>query len=75
MVIPSWHPAIISDTFSMAPNVILAARDPAAAVGSMMVRRAEMRANSAPTKKALKSSRNTVSPMPQALLMTCLSKL
>ncbi len=58
-VIPSWAPAITRETFSMARNVVRATRDPAAARGSIWVRRAEMSANSAPTKKAFAASSRT----------------
>ena len=52
-VMPSWAPAIISETCSIAP----ACAPPRArlARGSIWVRRAEIRANSAPTKNALAS--------------------
>ena len=42
-------------------SVVRAIRDPASARGSIWVRRAETRANSAPTKKALPSSRKIAS--------------
>ncbi len=55
----------MSDTFSIAHSTIFAARLPCSARGSMELRRTEMMANSAPTKKALaaisaKVSRATV---------------
>ncbi len=53
---PSWAPAIISETFSIARRVVRAIRDPAWARGSIWLRRAEISANSAPTKKALNAS-------------------
>ena len=59
MVMPSWAPAIIRETFSMARRVVLAEREPCCARGSIWLRRAEMSANSAPTKKALKASSST----------------
>ena len=58
-VMPSWAPAITSETFSIARSVVRAAREPAWARGSIWLRRAETRANSAPTKNALKASRTT----------------
>ena len=53
---PSWAPAITRQTFSIARSVVRAMEEPALARGSIWVRRAETRANSAPTKNALKAS-------------------
>ena len=50
MVTPSCAPAIINDTFSIALSVVRAIREPAWASGSIPLRRADMSANSAPTK-------------------------
>src|SRR3546814_14592798 len=63
-VIPSWAPAIISDTCSMACSVVRATREPACAFGSIWLRRAEISANSAPTKNALRARRRSVSSTP-----------
>jgi hypothetical protein len=60
IVMPSWAAASISDTRSIAPSVTRAARLPAAALGSMALRRAEMSANSAPTKKAFAWARKPI---------------
>ncbi len=62
-VMPSWAPAIMRETRSIARSVIRAEREPAAARGSIWVRRAAMRANSAPTKKALPISSATAMRM------------
>ncbi len=48
----------------MAQSVVFAALLPASALGSIWERRAEMTANSAPTKKALTTSRTTSQMMP-----------
>jgi len=56
MVIPSCAHASMSETCSMAQSTVLADREPAAASGSICERRADMIANSAPTKKALAAS-------------------
>ena len=59
-VMPSWLVASINVARSMAHKVVAAARLPAAARGSICERRAEITANSAPTKKAL-TARRTIS--------------
>ena len=56
---PSWAPAITSEMFSIARSVVRAAREPSWARGSIWLRRAASRANSAPTKNALRASRTT----------------
>ncbi len=56
---PSWFTPMTSEMFSIAVMVVRAIRDPASARGSSCVRRADTRANSAPTKKALPSSSST----------------
>ncbi|MCY1241840.1 hypothetical protein D9M72_547630 [compost metagenome] len=61
-VMPSWLVASISVACSMAHSVVFAALLPASALGSICDRRAEMTANSAPTKKAL-TTRSTTSQM------------
>ena len=61
-VMPSWLVASISVACSMAHSVVLAALLPASALGSICERRAEITANSAPTKKAL-TTRSTTSQM------------
>ena len=58
-VTPSWAHASMSETCSMAHSTVRARRLPASASGSMALRRAEMMANSAPTKNALPASRMT----------------
>ena len=52
-VMPSWLVASIKVACSIAHRVVWAARLPASARGSIWDRRAEMTANSAPTKNAL----------------------
>lgn len=52
-VMPSWAVAIIAERCSSAHRVVFARRLPLSAAGSIWLRRTEMRANSAPTKKAL----------------------
>src|SRR5215218_1978551 len=61
---PSWLVASISVACSIAHKVVLAALPPAAAFGSICERRAEMTANSAPTKKALPTSSTTSQMIP-----------
>ncbi len=61
---PSWAPAITSDTFSIADSVVRAAREPPCASGSIWLRRADSSANSAPTKNALSASSTTASSTP-----------
>ena len=61
-VMPSWLVASISVACSMAQSVVFAALLPASALGSICERRAEMTANSAPTKNAL-TTRSTTSQM------------
>src|SRR5690606_36571753 len=56
MVMPSCAPAIMRGIWFIADSA-QAARRKVAAIGSMMVRRDAMSANSAPTKNALPSSR------------------
>ena len=58
---PSWLTPITSDMFSIARSVVRASREPSSARGSIWVRRAETRANSAATKNALPSSRTSAS--------------
>ena len=55
-VTPSWAAASIKETCSIAHSTTRARRDPASASGSTALRRAEMIANSAPTKNALPAS-------------------
>ena len=59
MVMPSWLVASMSVACSIAHSVVRAARLPSSARGSIEERRAEMTANSAPTKNALAASRTT----------------
>ena len=68
-VIPSCAQASINETFSMARRVVCARLDPASASGSIWLRRADMTANSAPTKKALPSSSTTSQRIPAQSLM------
>ncbi len=56
-VMPSWQAASMRVTFSRAHSTVFAGFDPASARGSMRERRADMIANSAPTKKALRARR------------------
>src|SRR3954468_7274269 len=58
IVMPSCEPATITGIWFIARSASRAARDVAAS-GSMTVRRAAIRENSAPTKNALPSSRST----------------
>jgi hypothetical protein len=53
---PSWLMASMSVACSMAHSAVLALRLPFSASGSICERRAEMTANSAPTKNALPAS-------------------
>ena len=53
IVMPSWLVASMSVACSIAYSAVFAARDPFSASGSICERRAEMTANSAPTKNAL----------------------
>ena len=69
MVMPSCAQAIITETFSIARNVVAAVREPFDARTSIWVRRAEISANSAPTKKALAPSRTTVRARARESLM------
>ena len=55
-VMPSWAHASISETFSIAHSTIRADLLPASALGSIELRRAEITANSAPTKNAFPRS-------------------
>ena len=55
---------------SMAYSAVFAAREPFSASGSICDRRAEMTANSAPTKKALKASSTASHAIPAQSLMT-----
>src|SRR5512145_1999 len=71
-VMPSCAPAITRETFSMARSVVRAMRDPAAARGSIWVRRAEMRANSDPTKNALAARRASATRTAERSLIGCL---
>src|SRR3712207_2997734 len=61
-VMPSWLVASIRVACSMAHSVVFAALLPASALGSICDRRAEMTANSAPTKKPF-TTRSTASQM------------
>ena len=63
-VMPSWLVASISVACSIAQSVVFAALLPASARGSICERRAEMTANSAPTKKPLTISSTTSQMMP-----------
>ena len=60
IVMPSCEVASISVACSIAYRAVFAARDPRSASGSICDRRAEMTANSAPTKNAL-NARSTTS--------------
>ena len=64
MVMPSWLVASMSVACSIAHSAVFAARLPASASGSICERRAEMTANSAPTKKALTASSTTSQTSP-----------
>ena len=66
---PSWLVASMSVACSIAYSAVLAAREPFSASGSICERRAEMTANSAPTKKALKASRTTSHAIPAQSLI------
>ena len=68
-VMPSCAHASMSDTCSIAQSTVFAARDPACARGSIELRRAEMIANSAPTKNALTSS-SAITPKISPMLTT-----
>src|SRR6476661_4365995 len=63
-VMPSWLVASMRVACSMAQRVVFAALLPASARGSIWERRAEMTANSAPTKKPLTKRRTTSQMMP-----------
>ena len=63
-VMPSWLVASMSVACSIAHRAVFAERDPASARGSICERRAEMTANSAPTKKALMTSSTTSQTSP-----------
>ena len=54
---------------SIAYSAVLAAREPFSASGSICERRAEMTANSAPTKKALNASSTTSHAIPAQSLI------
>ena len=64
IVMPSCAVANINETFSIAAIVIFAGLLPASARGSICARRALIRANSEPTKKALESKRTTSQTSP-----------
>ena len=64
MVMPSWLVASMSVACSIAYSAVFAAREPFSASGSICERRAEMTANSAPTKNALKASSTTSHAIP-----------
>ena len=66
---PSWAQASISETFSIAHRVVLARLEPASASGSIWLRRADMTANSAATKKALPISSTTSQRIPAQSLI------
>ena len=66
MVMPSWLVASIKVACSIAYSEVCAAVLPASARGSICDRRAEMTANSAPTKKAFKASSTTRAISPGA---------
>ena len=57
---PSWAPASMVGTDPMAVRTARAWREPPLASGSIWVRRAEMSANSAPTKNPFAASRTTM---------------
>ena len=59
MVMPSWLVASMRVACSIAHRVVFADRLPSAARGSIWERRADMTANSAPTKNALPASSTT----------------
>ena len=64
IVMPSCAPASMSEMFSIARSAVFARREPSWARGSTVLRRAEISANSAPTKNALHTSSRT--PMARA---------
>src|SRR5215213_2204954 len=66
-VMPSWLTPMTREMFSIAERVMRAIREPACARGSIWLRRAEISANSAPTKNALPSSSNPASTSPVRL--------
>ena len=64
-VMPSWAPASISGRFSPARITVTALRLPCSARASSRSRRADINANSAPTKNALAPRSSTVSTTPR----------
>ena len=70
-VMPSWLVASMRVACSIAHSAVFAARDPASARGSICERRAEMTANSAPTKKALTTSSMKSQAMPHQSECSC----
>jgi hypothetical protein len=63
IVMPSWAPASISETFLLALMTIFARALPCSSNASSRSRRDEIRLNSAPTKNAFASSRTTTRKM------------
>src|SRR5690606_20420388 len=72
MVMPSWAAASIIDRFSPALMTVMALRLPCATMASSRSRRAEIRANSAATKKALPASSTKVRTTPKTSPMVVL---
>ena len=70
IVMPSCEVASISVACSMAYSAVFAARLPFSARGSICERRAEITANSAPTKKAFPISRTNSQTIPAQSLTT-----
>ena len=68
---PSWLVASMSVACSIAHSAVLRAREPFSASGSICERRAEMTANSAPTKKAFAMSSTTSQAIPAQSLIGC----
>ena len=63
-VMPSWLVASIRVACSIAHRAVFAGREPRSALGSICDRRAEITANSAPTKNAFTVSRRTSQTIP-----------
>ena len=68
-VTPSWAVASMRETFCSAHRAVAARASPASASGSSWLRREEVTANSAPTKKALPARRMTVSRRASGVLI------
>ena len=69
IVMPSCEVASMSVACSIAYSAVFAEREPLSASGSICERRAEMTANSAPTKNALNASSTTSQAIPAQSLI------